>query len=105
MEDFSAISTFVRVVEAKSFAAAAAQLGMTPSGVSRAVARLETQLGTRLLEIQPQEFGIAGRTFNMDSPKQLQALLYEELQLPVSVKTPTGQPSTNEAAVCSGAFQ
>ena len=38
MEDFSAISTFVRVVEAKSFAAAAAQLGMTPSGVSRAVA-------------------------------------------------------------------
>jgi LysR family transcriptional regulator for bpeEF and oprC len=49
MEDFSAISTFVRVVEAKSFAAAATQLGMTPSGVSRAVSRLETQLGTRLL--------------------------------------------------------
>jgi LysR family transcriptional regulator for bpeEF and oprC len=37
------------VVEAKSFAAAAAQLEMTPSGVSRAVARLETQLGARLL--------------------------------------------------------
>lgn len=49
MEDFSAISTFVRVVEAKSFAAAAAQLGMTPSGVSRAVSRLEAQLGARLL--------------------------------------------------------
>ena len=49
MEDFSAISTFVRVVEAKSFAAAASQLGMTPSGVSRAVTRLETQLGARLL--------------------------------------------------------
>lgn len=49
MEDFSAISTFVRVVEAHSFAAAASQLGMTPSGVSRAVSRLETQLGTRLL--------------------------------------------------------
>lgn len=49
MEDFSAISTFVRVVEAKSFAAAASQLGMTPSGVSRAVSRLETQLGARLL--------------------------------------------------------
>ena len=39
MEDFAAISAFVRVVEAKSFAAAAAQLGMTPSGVSRAVSR------------------------------------------------------------------
>jgi len=49
MEDFSAISTFVRVVEAKSFAAAATQLGMSPSGVSRAVARLETRLGARLL--------------------------------------------------------
>lgn len=49
MEDFSAISSFVRVVEAKSFAAAAAQLGMTPSGVSRAVSRLEEQIGVRLL--------------------------------------------------------
>ncbi len=49
MEDFAAISAFVRVVEAKSFAAAAAQLGMTPSGVSRAVSRLEERLGARLL--------------------------------------------------------
>jgi LysR family transcriptional regulator for bpeEF and oprC len=49
MEDFSAISVFVRVVEANSFAAAAAQLGMTPSGVSRAVSRLEARLGARLL--------------------------------------------------------
>jgi LysR family transcriptional regulator, regulator for bpeEF and oprC len=49
MEDFSAISAFVRVVEAKSFASAAAQLGMTPSGVSRAVSRLEEHLGARLL--------------------------------------------------------
>jgi LysR family transcriptional regulator for bpeEF and oprC len=49
MEDFSAISAFVRVVEAKSFASAAAQLGMTPSGVSRAVSRLEENLGARLL--------------------------------------------------------
>ncbi len=49
MEDFAAISAFVRVVEAKSFAAAAVQLGMTPSGVSRAVSRLEEQLGARLL--------------------------------------------------------
>ena len=49
MEDFSAISSFVRVVEAKSFKAAAAQLEMTPSGVSRAVSRLEEQIGVRLL--------------------------------------------------------
>ncbi|HLI17032.1 MAG TPA: LysR family transcriptional regulator [Rhodanobacteraceae bacterium] len=49
MEDFSAITSFVRVVEAKSFRAAAAQLGMTPSGVSRAVSRLEERIGVRLL--------------------------------------------------------
>lgn len=49
MQDFSAISTFVRVVEAQSFAGAAAQLSMSPSGVSRAVSRLEAQLGVRLL--------------------------------------------------------
>lgn len=49
MEDLSAISVFVRVVEANSFAAAAVQLGMTPSGVSRAVSRLEARLGARLL--------------------------------------------------------
>lgn len=49
MEDFSAITSFVRVVEAKTFAAAATQLGMTPSGVSRAVSRLEERIGVRLL--------------------------------------------------------
>jgi len=49
MEDLSAITAFVRVVEARSFAAAAQQLGMTPSGVSRAVSRLESRIGVRLL--------------------------------------------------------
>lgn len=48
MEDFSAISVFVRVVEAKSFSAAAQHLEMTPSGVSRAISRLEESLGARL---------------------------------------------------------
>ncbi|QWT19435.1 LysR family transcriptional regulator [Bacillus sp. NP157] len=48
MEDFSAISVFVRVVEAKSFSAAATHLEMTPSGVSRAISRLEESLGARL---------------------------------------------------------
>jgi len=48
MEDFSAISVFVRVVEAKSFSSAAQHLQMTPSGVSRAISRLEESLGARL---------------------------------------------------------
>ncbi|HSM99794.1 MAG TPA: DNA polymerase I [Rudaea sp.] len=63
------------------------------------LSKQSNELGKRLLEIQQQAFAIARRNFNMDSPKQLQALLYEELQLPVSIKTPTGQPSTNEEAL------
>ncbi|MGH8090279.1 MAG: DNA polymerase I, partial [Rudaea sp.] len=75
---------------------------MEQTGVLIDAGKLKQQsneLGKRMLEIQQQAFAIAGRNFNMDSPKQLQALLYEELKLPVSVKTPTGQPSTNEEAL------
>jgi len=43
------ISLFVRVVERGGFAAAAEGTGLTPSGVSRAVSRLEDRLGVRLL--------------------------------------------------------
>ena len=57
------------------------------------------ELGRRMLDIQQQAYSIAGRHFSLDSPKQLQQLLYEELKLPVSLKTPTGQPSTNEEAL------
>ena len=75
---------------------------MEQTGVLIDSARLKTQsqaLGKRLLEIQQRAFAVAGRHFNMDSPKQLQQLLFEELQLPVTIKTPTGQPSTNEEAL------
>jgi DNA-binding transcriptional LysR family regulator len=49
MELITEIGVFTRVVELRSFTRAAAELGMTPSGVSRAVARLEERLGLRLL--------------------------------------------------------
>jgi LysR family transcriptional regulator for bpeEF and oprC len=48
MEDLSSIALFVHVAEAKSFSAAARQLDMTPSGISRAISRLEETLETRL---------------------------------------------------------
>ncbi len=57
------------------------------------------ELGRRMLELQQQATALAGRTFSMDSPKQLGALLFDELKLPVMVKTPSGQPSTNEEAL------
>lgn len=43
------MATFVKVVETESFSETARQLGSTPSAVSRAIARLERALGTRLL--------------------------------------------------------
>ena len=61
--------------------------------------RQGAELGRRMLALQQQATGLAGRTFSMDSPKQLGALLFDELKLPVMVKTPSGQPSTNEEAL------
>ncbi|WP_430392362.1 DNA polymerase I [Dyella sp. 20L07] len=57
------------------------------------------QLGKRMLELQQEAWKGAGREFNLDSPKQLQAILFDELGLPAKLKTPTGQPSTNEEAL------
>ncbi len=57
------------------------------------------QLGKRMHELQQQSYKLAGHEFNLDSPKQLQAVLFDELGLQAKMKTPTGQPSTNEEAL------
>ncbi|WP_313219291.1 DNA polymerase I [Stenotrophomonas sp.] len=72
------------------------------NGVHIDMAELRRQsqdLGSRMLAAQQKATELAGRTFNLDSPKQLQAVLFDELQLPALVKTPKGQPSTNEEAL------
>ncbi len=61
--------------------------------------RQTADLSRRMLAAQQKATSLAGRTFNLDSPKQLQALLFDELKLPAVLKTPTGQPSTNEEAL------
>ena len=61
--------------------------------------RQSADLSRRMLAAQQKATELAGRTFNLDSPKQLQALLFDELGLPALVKTPKGQPSTNEEAL------
>src|SRR5690606_25726530 len=58
--------------------------------------RQTADLSRRMLAAQQQATELAGRSFNLDSPRQLQALLFDELGLPALVKTPKGQPSTNE---------
>jgi DNA polymerase-1 len=54
------------------------------------------QISTQLQELVGLARKEAGFDFNVDSPKQLQQVLYEKLNLPVLRKTPTGQPSTAE---------
>lgn len=58
--------------------------------------RQSKALGSRLIEVEREAYALAGEEFNLGSPKQLQAIFYEKLQLPVLKKTPTGQPSTAE---------
>jgi DNA polymerase-1 len=60
------------------------------------LARQSSELAARLHDIEQAAHLEAGGPFNLDSPKQLQQILYERLQIPVSRKTPTGQPSTAE---------
>ncbi|WP_313436546.1 DNA polymerase I [Stenotrophomonas sp.] len=61
--------------------------------------RQSHDLSSRMLSAQQKATELAGRSFNLDSPKQLQAVLFDELKLPAVVKTPKGQPSTNEEAL------
>ncbi|MEO6688601.1 MAG: DNA polymerase I [Dokdonella sp.] len=62
--------------------------------------KLQSQeLARRMHELTERAFAIAGRNFSLDSPKQLQAILFDEFKLPIVVKTPGGQPSTNEEAL------
>jgi len=54
------------------------------------------ELAAKMLELQAQAHAEAGGVFNVDSPKQLQEILFGKLGIPVIRKTPTGQPSTAE---------
>ena len=61
--------------------------------------RQSADLTQRMHATQQRAYEIANRSFNLDSPKQVGALLFDELKLPALVKTPTGAPSTNEEAL------
>jgi len=58
--------------------------------------RQSAELATRMQEIERAAHQAAGGPFNLESPRQLQQILFEQLKLPVTRRTPTGQPSTAE---------
>jgi len=55
-----------------------------------------SELTQRIEELEIQAHDTAGEAFNLSSPKQLQTILFEKMELPVVRKTPKGQPSTAE---------
>jgi DNA polymerase-1 len=65
--------------------------------VDRELLRAQSrEIGIQLQQLTAQAHKEAGTEFNIDSPRQLQQILFEKLQIPVTRKTPTGQPSTAE---------
>ena len=54
------------------------------------------ELGEKMLSIEAKAYESAGQPFNLNSPKQVQEILFDKLKLPVKKKTPSGTPSTDE---------
>jgi len=61
--------------------------------------RHSQEMARRILEIEEEAHALAGRSFNLNSPKQLAEILYVEQKLPVHKKTPKGAPSTAEGVL------
>jgi DNA polymerase-1 len=61
-------------------------------------------LEQKLLALEQKIYTAVDLVFNIDSPKQLQEVLYEKMNLPILEKTPTGQPSTAEPVLQDLAF-
>ena len=57
------------------------------------------QFAITLKELESKAHSLAGAEFNLNSPKQLQEILYDKLSLPILKKTPKGQPSTAESVL------
>lgn len=63
------------------------------------LAQQSQELAEQMIALEIQAHDLAGSTFNLGSPKQIQEILYDRLQLPVLKKTPKGQPSTDESVL------
>ena len=63
------------------------------------LAQQSLELANQINAIEQHAHDVAGQTFNLGSPKQIQEILYDQLKLPVLKKTPKGQPSTAESVL------
>jgi DNA polymerase-1 len=63
------------------------------------MAQQSMELANHIIGLEQHAHDVAGHTFNLGSPKQIQDIFYNQLKLPVLKKTPTGQPSTDESVL------
>jgi DNA polymerase-1 len=61
-----------------------------------ALAQQSDELGRKIMALEAEAQQLAGQPFNLNSPKQLAEILFNQLGLPVVKKTPSGGPSTDE---------
>jgi len=60
------------------------------------LAKQSAELGQRMMQLEKEAHDLAGQPFNLGSPKQIGEILFNKLGLPVTKKTPSGVPSTDE---------
>ena len=63
------------------------------------------ELAARMMEIEQAAHNLAGETFNIASPIQIQTILFDKMGLPVLARTPTKQPSTSESVLQELAYE
>ncbi len=63
------------------------------------LAQQSLELANHITALEQQAHDLAGHTFNLGSPKQIQDILYDQQKLPILKKTPKGQPSTEESVL------
>ncbi|MCK9395258.1 MAG: DNA polymerase I [Methylobacter sp.] len=63
------------------------------------LAQQSLELSSQIISLEQHAHDLAGQTFNLGSPKQIQDILYDQQKLPVLKKTPKGQPSTEESVL------
>ncbi|HSS65324.1 MAG TPA: DNA polymerase I, partial [Gammaproteobacteria bacterium] len=66
---------------------------------AKMLAEQSKELEHHMKAIEKEAYSEAGEAFNLGSPKQIQSILFEKLDLPVRSKTPKGQPSTAESVL------
>ena len=89
----------LRAVYELEIASSEALYRIERNGVLIDGATLATQsmaLGQRILKLEQEAHEIAGKAFNLSSPKQIGEIFFQQLGLPVVKKTATGAPSTDE---------